>query len=228
MIGAPLNCAELVARRVADYRRRVPGEVSPGAWRISDLDRDNAARLLATAMEQGRLTPIEYSDRCQAAYAARTRDELLEVLADLPGGPEAGLAPLVLNVPFGQVRRTGQWAIPELVQITGIGQRTLLDLNEAHLQRPEVVVEVAATMTSTVVLLPAHAEVDIDGLELVAGSVRRRTQPGVARGRGTAGGRGGLLRRRVREEQPPPLLVVLRGRAVLSSVTLVQPRPGRR
>lgn len=116
MIGAPLNCAELVARRVADYRRRVPGEVSPGAWRISDLDRDNAARLLATAMEQGRLTPIEYSDRCQAAYAARTRDELLEVLADLPGGPEAGLAPLVLNVPFGQVRRTGQWAIPELVR----------------------------------------------------------------------------------------------------------------
>jgi len=219
--------------------------MSTGAWRISDLDRDNAARLLATAMEQGRITPVEYSDRCQAAYAARTRDELLEVLADLPGGPEAGLAPLVLNVAFGQVRRTGQWAVPELVQITGIGQRTLLDLTEAHLQRPEVVIEVSATMTSTVVLLPPHAEVDIDGLELVAGSVRRRNPSGAVRGRiapggrvgpggrlgpgGRAGpgGRGGLLRRRVRE-QPPPLLVVLRGRAVLSSVTLVQARPGRR
>jgi hypothetical protein len=199
--------------------------VSPGAWRISDLDRENAARLLGTAMEQGRLTPIEYSDRCQAAYAARTRDELLEVLADLPGGPEAGLAPLVLNVAFGQVRRTGTWAIPELVQITGIGQRTLLDLTEAHLQRPEVVIEVSATMTSTVVLLPAHAEVDADGLELVAGSVRRRGQPGLGRGRG--GTRAGLLRRRVRDD-PAPFLVVLRGRAVLSSVTLVQARPGRR
>ena len=218
--------------------------MSPGAWRISDLDRDNAARLLATAMEQGRLTPIEYSDRCQAAYAARTRDELLEVLADLPGGPEAGLAPLVLNVAFGQVRRTGAWAVPELVQITGIGQRTLLDLTEAHLQRPEVLIEIAATMTSTVVLLPAHAEVDIDGLELVAGSVRRRNHVGVTWGPGGVGGaavpgggvprgrgpapRGGLLRRRVREEPPAPLLVVLRGRATLSSITLVQPRPGRR
>lgn len=202
--------------------------MSPGAWRISDLDRDNAARLLATAMEQGRITPIEYSDRCQAAYAARTRDELLEVLADLPGGPEAGLAPLVLNVAFGQVRRTGSWAIPELVRITGLGQRTLLDLTEAHLQRPEVVIEVSATMTSTVVLLPAHAEVDIDGLELVAGSVRRRSHPGVARWRGAPGGRSGLLRRRVRDDPPPPLLVLLRGRAVLSSVTLVQARAGRR
>jgi hypothetical protein len=178
-------------------------------------------------MEQGRITPIEYSDRCQAVYAARTRDELLEVLADLPGGPEAGLAPLVLNVAFGQVRRTGAWAVPELVRITGIGQRTLLDLTEAHLQRPEVVVEVAGAMTSTVILLPAHAEVDIDGLELVAGMVRHRNQPGLARGRGN-GVRSGLLRRRVREEAPAPLTVVLRGRATLSSVTLVQPRPGRR
>lgn len=227
--------------------------MSTGAWRISDLDRDNAARLLATAMEQGRITPLEYSDRCQIAYAARTRDELLEVLADLPGGPEAGLAPLVLNVPFGQVRRTGAWAIPELVQITGIGQRTLLDLTEAHLQRPEIVIEVTATMTSTVVLLPAHAEVDIDGLELVAGSVRRRNNPGLVRGwsgantvglpggwnpatgrggpngrGGGSGGRGGLLRRRGRDEPQPPLTVVLCGRATLSSVTLVQPRPGRR
>jgi hypothetical protein len=197
-------------------------------------------------MEQGRITPIEYSDRCQAAYAARTRDELLEVLADLPGGPEAGLAPLVLNVAFGQVRRTGSWAIPELVRITGLGQRTLLDLTEAHLQRPEVVIEVSATMTSTVVLLPAHAEVDIDGLELVAGSVRRRNNPGLLRGwgainswglpggwnpatgRGGPNGRGGLLRRRVRDDPQPPLLLLLRGRAVLSSVTLVQAKPGRR
>jgi hypothetical protein len=225
--------------------------MSTGAWRISDLDRDNAASLLATAMEQGRITPIEYSDRCAVVYNARTRDELLEVLADLPGGPEAGLAPLVLNVPFGQVRRTGEWAVPELVQITGTGQRTLLDLTGAHLQRPEVLIEVSATMTSTVVFLPAHAEVDIDGLELVAGTVRRRTNPGLVRGwagsngvglpggwnpatgrggpNGRSGphGRGGLLRRRAREEQPP-LTVVLRGRARLSSVTLVQARPGRR
>lgn len=224
----------------------------PGTWRISDLDRENAARLLGTAMEQGRLTPVEYSDRCQRAYAARTRDELTAVLADLPGGPQglghAGLGPLELNVAFGQVRRTGRWPVPELVRITGVGQRTVLDLTEAHLERSEVVIEVTSTMSSTVLLLPAHAQVDADGLELVAGSIRRRGWSGWSpagwglpvrglpvrgrsgrRGRawadqdGDGRGRGGLLRRRGREE-PPPIRVVLCGRARLSSITIWQSR----
>ncbi|MGI8815870.1 MAG: DUF1707 SHOCT-like domain-containing protein [Pseudonocardia sp.] len=211
----------------------------PGTWRISDLDRENAARLLGTAMEQGRLTPVEYSDRCQDAYAARTRAELVAVLADLPGGPlgltHAGLEPLVLNVAFGQVRRTGRWPVPELVQITGIGQRTVLDLTEAHLERPEVVIEVSATMSSTVVLLPGHAQLDTDELELVVGTIRRRGWSGrglpgwglpgwgLPAGAGESRSRGGLLRRRSRDE-PPPIRVVLRGRARLSTVTIWQPR----
>ena len=94
----------------------------------------------------------------------------LAVLADLPGGPaalsDAGIE-LVLNVAFGHVRRTGQWPVPELVRIAGTGQRTVLDLTGAHLERSEVVIEVAASMTSTAVLLPWYAEVDTDGLELV-------------------------------------------------------------
>ncbi|MDQ2709854.1 MAG: DUF1707 domain-containing protein [Actinomycetota bacterium] len=206
----------------------------PRTWRISDLDRENAARLLGTAMEQGRLTPVEYSDRCQDAYAARTRAELVAVLADLPGGPlgltHAGLEPLVLNVAFGQVRRTGRWPVPELVQITGIGQRTVLDLTEAHLERPEVVIEVSATMSATVVLLPGHAQLDTDELELVVGTIRRRGWSGrglpgwgLPAGAGESRGRGGLLRRRGRNE-PPPIRVVLRGRARLSTVTIWQPR----
>jgi hypothetical protein len=206
----------------------------PGAWRISDLDRENAARLLGTAMEEGRLTPVEYSDRCQQAFAARTRDELTGVLADIPGGPQGlghvGLGPLELNVAFGQVRRTGRWPVPELVRITGIGQRTVLDLTEAHLERSELVIEVAATMSSTVLLLPAHARVDADGLELIAGSIRRRGWSGwspAGWGLPVKGPRrperGGLLRRR-RDEPLPPLRIVLCGRARLSTVTLWQAR----
>jgi hypothetical protein len=84
------------------------------------------------------------------------------------------LGPLELNVAFGQVRRTGRWPVPELVRITGVGQRTVLDLTEAHLERAQVVIEVSAVMSSTVLLLPGHAQVDADGLELVVGSIRRR------------------------------------------------------
>ncbi len=202
----------------------MPGETDPTELRISDLDRDQAARLLGSAMQQGRLTPLEYSDRCQAAYAAVTRAELLAVLADLPEelGPPA-LGPLVLHVPFGQVRRTGRWPVPELIRITGTGQRTSLDLTGADLGRPEVVIEVAATMSATTVLLPAHAVVDTDGLELVAGAVRRRwSTPGRSRGGLLRGWRSGRL------PEPTPVRFVLRGRAMLSTVTVWQPRPLRR
>jgi hypothetical protein len=201
----------------------VTGEIDPGAIRISDLDRELVARHLAGAMEAGRLMPVEYSERCQAAYAARNRAELLEVVADLPGGPPPAIGAVGLDVPFGQVRRTGAWPVPEQVRILGLGQRTLLDLTEARLERPELTIEVAATMSSTAVVVPAHARVDTDGLELVAGSLRRRA---------TAGARGGGLlrgRRAARTtESPPALHVVLRGRSVFSTVTIWQPRPTRR
>jgi hypothetical protein len=209
------------------YRDRVSGERDPSELRISDLDRERAAAMLATAMEQGRITPAEFSERCEVAWAARTRAELLGVLADLPGGPPPELAPLVLDVPFGQVRRSGQWAVPELVRVNGFGQRTMLDFTEAVIRRPEVTIEVAATMSATHVVLPADAEVDTDGLELVAGSVRHRGPTG--RREKPRGRLRRLLPGSGREPEPvTPVQFVLRGRATLASVTIWHPRPGRR
>ena len=209
------------------YRDRVPGEMDPSEPRISDLDRERAAALLAVAMQEGRITPFEFSERCETVWSTRTRTELLAVLADLPGGPPPELAPLVLDVAFGQVRRTGQWAVPEIVRITGLGQRTTLDFTDAVIRRPEVIIEVTAHLSSTRVVLPTDAEVDTDGLELVAGSVRHR---------GSAGRRErppGRLRRLLpgggREPEPvTPIRFVLRGRATLASVTVWHPRPTRR
>jgi hypothetical protein len=205
----------------------VSDELGPSELRISDLDRERACSLLATAMEQGRISPVEFSDRCEASWSARTRAELLAVLSDLPGGPPPELAPLILDVAFGQVRRTGRWAVPELVRITGLGQRTMLDFTDAVIRRPEVIIEVAANMSATRVVLPAVAEVDTDGLELVAGSVRHRGpsgRPDRPRGR---------LRRLLpgggREPDPVlPTQFVLRGRATLASVTVWHPRATRR
>jgi hypothetical protein len=196
----------------------VSGEIDPSELRVSDLDRERAAELLAAAMEQGRITPVEFGDRCAAVWAARTRAQLLAVLSDLPGGPPPELAPLVLDVPFGQVRRSGAWAVPELVRVRGTGQRTTLDFTSALIRGPTVVIEVSAAMSVTRVLLPPDVLVDADGLELVVGSVRHRgprgaveaardlgPRPARGRSRGVGGINGpGWARREVAGPSIPP------------------------
>jgi hypothetical protein len=218
----------------------VSSEVDPSETRISDTDRERASALLATAMEQGRITPFEFSERCGTVWSARTRAELLAVLADLPGGPPPELAPLVLDVAFGQVRRTGEWAVPELVRVTGTGQRTTLDFTGAVIHHPEVTIEIVGHLSTTRILLPTDAEADTDGLELVAGSVRYRGSlpprawPSARRGeprRGEARSRGRLRRLLPGGVEPEPERTIrfsLRGRATLATVMLWHPRPPRR
>ncbi len=52
--------------------------------RVSDADRQAVARRLERAMRDGRLTVVEFDERVQAAYAARTRGELDDLTEDLP------------------------------------------------------------------------------------------------------------------------------------------------
>ena len=52
--------------------------------RISDLDRDNAAQLLHRSVGEGRISWTEHEERLTGVYAARTRSDLLQLLADLP------------------------------------------------------------------------------------------------------------------------------------------------
>lgn len=59
----------------------------PGDPRIraSDADRDRTASLLREHHAEGRLTAEEFHERLDRALAAKTRGELDELLADLPG-----------------------------------------------------------------------------------------------------------------------------------------------
>lgn len=53
--------------------------------RAGDADRDRVAGILGVAFSEGRLSKDEYVDRLEVAFRARTRADLDEVLADLPG-----------------------------------------------------------------------------------------------------------------------------------------------
>jgi hypothetical protein len=52
--------------------------------RAADSDREKIADQLRGALDEGRLSLHEYDDRVRDAYAARTYQELLVLVADLP------------------------------------------------------------------------------------------------------------------------------------------------
>ena len=56
------------------------------ALRASDTDRERTVVLLREHAVDGRLTLEEFTERMAGAYAARTSDELDELLGDLPTG----------------------------------------------------------------------------------------------------------------------------------------------
>ena len=57
-----------------------------GRIRASDSERDQVAALLSQQVAAGRLTMGEFEERVEAAFAARTREQLRDLTADLPTG----------------------------------------------------------------------------------------------------------------------------------------------
>ncbi|MEQ3552067.1 DUF1707 domain-containing protein [Pseudonocardia nematodicida] len=66
----------------------VPPEPAPDALLASDAEREHVTARLRVAAAEGRLTLAESDERQAAAYAARTRDELVPLLSGLPRPPQ--------------------------------------------------------------------------------------------------------------------------------------------
>ncbi len=69
-----------------------PLQDPPPRMRASDADREAVVRTLLDALARGLLTLDEGDERVAAAYAARYRDELPRLTADLPPAPVAAAA----------------------------------------------------------------------------------------------------------------------------------------
>jgi len=85
--------------------------------RVSDADRERTAELLREHHAAGRLTAEEFADRMEAAFAARTRGELDQLLADLPAIdlyrlPSADIRPVRRRGGGGPQRRAGDPVVP--------------------------------------------------------------------------------------------------------------------
>jgi hypothetical protein len=159
----------------------------PGEMRISDADREAAAKRLHDALGEGRITLVELEERLGAVYAARTANELGPPLADLPGGPPpattAGVAAsrpvdpaerVHLRAGAGTVRRSGDWVVPAALRLTTSMGTVHLDLSEVRQMPPRIDVEVSTGMGEIEIVLPDGGTADVDGVHGSWGEVRTK------------------------------------------------------
>lgn len=70
---------------LADLRGRANGGgYGTSGQRVSDCEREGAVSVLRAALDEGRISADEFSERTQRAYGARFAEDIADVLDDLP------------------------------------------------------------------------------------------------------------------------------------------------
>ena len=168
--------------------------------------------VLKTSCSDGRLTLDEFSERVEAAYQAVSLRDVLRVLADLhhPFGPDfAGvLSDETDNSPLqtppqvresatrrkvtrwtvsimGGSQRKGRWRLREKTNVVAIMGGCLLDLRNAEVEGPGVVINAIAVMGGIEIIVPEGIEVELGGIAIMGGKDARRLKdvpplPGIA------------------------------------------------
>ena len=90
--------------------------------RTSDTEREQVAEILRAAMAEGRLDMTEGEERLAAAYAAKFRDDLRPLTADLPDGGRRALArtPAARTANRRSLQRHASFALITAGVLTGI------------------------------------------------------------------------------------------------------------
>jgi hypothetical protein len=151
------------------------------ALRASDADRDRVIELLRGAVADGRLDPVEFDERLDAALAARTIDALAPLTADLiaaPGGDGALTLPLAgtpaepatelltIKAKHGLVRRDGRWTLPHRLALRTAWCGVLLDLTSAVRSGPELVIDLRVRGGNVELVLAPGMVVDANELSV--------------------------------------------------------------
>ena len=153
----------------------------PPALRASDDDREETVTALREHVVAGRLTLEEFTERMSTAYAARTSDELAELVRDLPDRGAAASSRrrptgIVFSL-FGSSEREGRIRIRRRVTCLTLFGNVDLDLRQATLER-EVVTVVALGMFGAIdVYVPEAVEVDLHGFALFGHKRARGNDP---------------------------------------------------
>jgi hypothetical protein len=167
-----------------------PSKIRASEIRASDAEREAVATLLNDAVGAGQLSLEEFSQRVDAAYAAKTRGELDRLVADLPAG-QPGAAPMPVPAPvptppvgpavhvpanpqwsvslLGGLTRRGRWRVPERTTYLTLLGGVDLDLREAQLTAPVVQVQTIAVVGGVRVRVPRGVRVEVTGFSVLGG-----------------------------------------------------------
>jgi uncharacterized protein DUF1707 len=143
--------------------------------RASDADRDQAVDALATASAEGRLTLEEYSQRSQAALAARTLGDLATLTADLPApGPSAAGLPVAphgavaagpeeITAVLGNESRKGPWVVPPHLTVRSVLGDCHLEMQQAVIGQHVTTIDATVRFGSVTVFVPDGIDVRMTG-----------------------------------------------------------------
>jgi hypothetical protein len=155
--------------------------------RASDAERDAVVGRLNQAVGEGRLTMDEFSGRLELAYAARTRGDLDPLLRDLPADA-AGAVPATTSSstavvsggsqgkdiqwnisPIGGIRHRGRWRVPRHTVAIGVLSGVDVDLGEAELAAPEVMITKVSVIGGVTVRVPQGMRVEVSNFCILGG-----------------------------------------------------------
>jgi hypothetical protein len=151
--------------------------------RASDAERDAVVARINQAVGEGRLTLDEFSERLELAYAARTRGDLDPLLRDLPAGavPAATSGSAVVSSagrgkdtrwnisPIGGIRHRGYWRVPRHTIAIGVLGGVDVDLSEADLAAPEVMITKVSIIGGVSVRVPPGMRVEVSNFSILGG-----------------------------------------------------------
>jgi hypothetical protein len=165
--------------------------------RASDLEREQIVKVLSDACAEGRLTFEELGARVDAAYAAKTRADLVPLTEDLPvAGVESAPLPAEQSPPpktkrkwlvtvMSSHKHTGHWRLPaRTAAVTFMGESNI-DLRNALIESPDISLTLYLMMGECSVTVPKGVEVEVSGLvfmgEKKVDVESARPRPGVPR-----------------------------------------------
>ncbi|MGH3278247.1 MAG: DUF1707 SHOCT-like domain-containing protein [Trebonia sp.] len=154
--------------------------------RASDAERDAVVGRLNQAVGEGRLTLDEFSERVELAYAGRTRGDLDPLLRDLPAEAEAAVPATASGAavvsaagqgeathwsisPIGGIRHRGRWRVPRHTVAIGILGGVDVDLSEAELAAPEVMITKVSVIGGVSVRVPPGMRVEVSNFSILGG-----------------------------------------------------------
>jgi hypothetical protein len=150
--------------------------VSGEELRASDAERERVVAELREHHASGRLTVDELAERTEAAYGARTREELAPLTRDLPGeGPTRPAQPRrharrFLVAIFGGGELTGRWRLGRhLLALTMFGGGDV-DLRNAELPEEPATITMITLFGGSDVYVPEGLDVDLSGFAMFGGN----------------------------------------------------------